>query len=227
MERPRDATDIGGAVPVRGAGFMHATFVVARCTAPMAKVSVGLRGWRFEESEVFTDDGEFKPLLEMPEDARKRLVRLTYLVEDPCDACYLVHGEAEKRRCNPATIVYGEPGDEVLLCEDHEADFLYWFREAGGSDHRGEERFRDEFHEWFAGDGRAPEGYGGLDHVATDPESLPSPPSATELDRRLNENYDNEVIDIRELAGVDDDEERLGPDDLDDLGLDLDTEYPT
>jgi len=28
----------------------------------MAKVSVGLRGWRFDEEEIFTDDEELKPL---------------------------------------------------------------------------------------------------------------------------------------------------------------------
>ena len=65
----------------------------------MAKVSIGLRGWRFEESEVFTDDDEFKPLDEIPEGPRERLARLTYLVEEPCDACYLVHGESELERC--------------------------------------------------------------------------------------------------------------------------------
>ncbi|MFC6726869.1 hypothetical protein ACFQE1_21330, partial [Halobium palmae] len=127
----------------------------------MAKVSIGLRGWRFEEGEVFTEDGEFRPVDEMPADARERLVRLVGIVTDPCDACYLVHGGAELRRCNEAAIVYGEPGDELLLCEEHEPDFLYWFREDGGREFAGEERFRDAFHEWFAAGERAPEGYGG------------------------------------------------------------------
>ena len=115
----------------------------------MAKVSVGLRGWRFDEDEVFTDDGEWAPLDEMSDDTRNRLLRLGILLDQRCDACYLEHGEAEKRRANPAAIVYGEPGDEVLLCDDHESDFLYWFRKEGGSDLTGEEEFRDEFHEWF------------------------------------------------------------------------------
>jgi len=191
----------------------------------MAKVSIGLRGWRFEESDVFTEEGEFRPLDEMPEDPRRRLIRLVYLVEEPCDACYLIHGEAEKRRCVPAAIVYGEPGEEVLLCADHEADFLYWYREAGGDRLRGEERFRDEFHEWFAAGERAPEGYGGLEHVEADPGSIPSPPDAGELNRRLNEGYDGEVIDVRELAGGEPTGERLDPDaDLE--GVDLDTDYP-
>jgi hypothetical protein len=198
----------------------------------MAKVSIGLRGWRFEESEVFTDDGDFKPLDEIPEEPRERLLRLSYIVTEPCDACYLVHGEADKRRCNEATIVYGEPLDEVLLCDRHEADFLYWYREAGGSAHRGDPELRDEFHEWFADGGRAPEGYGGVEHVDTDPEDLPDPPDAQEVQRRLEEmeSFEGARLDMRELlaeeareADEEDDEERLDPDD--DLELDM-SDYP-
>ncbi len=190
----------------------------------MAKVSIGLRGWRFDEAEVFTDAGEFRPLDELAGDTRQRLVRLTYLQGKPCDACYLVHGEADKRRCNEATIVYGEPMEEVLLCADHEADFLYWFREAGGTDAAGTETFRDEFHEWFAAGERAPEGYGGLDHVDTDPTGLPDPPDPDEINRRLNENYDGERkgIDLRTGEITTDDEDGGG---VDDLGLGR--EYPT
>ncbi|WP_049984783.1 hypothetical protein [Halobellus rufus] len=193
----------------------------------MAKVSIGLRGWRFDEEEVFTDEGEFRPLDSVPEETRKRLIRLTYLQEKPCDACYLIHGEAEKRRCNQAEIVYGEPMEEVLLCSEHEADFLYWFREAGGSEAAGTETFRDRFHEWFLDGNRAPEGYGGLDHVDTDPDTLPTPPEPAELNRRLNENYEGERkrIDLRtgEIKTVEDDEE-----DEPSLGdVDLGREYPT
>jgi hypothetical protein len=189
----------------------------------MAKVSIGLRGWRFEESEVFTEDGEFKSLDEIPEDPRERLVRLTYLVEQPCDACYLIHGEADVERCAQAAIVYGEPGDELLLCDDHEADFLYWYREEGGKTYRGEPLFRDRFHEWFADGGRAPEGYGGLDHVETDPETLPDPPDPQEIQRRLNEDFEGRRIDLREgdESGGDGD----GDIDLDDV--DLGTDYPS
>jgi hypothetical protein len=198
----------------------------------MAKVSIGLRGWRFEESEVFTEDEEFRPLDEVSEDARRRLIRLSYLVGKPCDACYLVHGEAEKRRCNEAAIVYGEPMEEVLLCDDHEADFLYWYREADGSEFRGSDEFRDEFHEWFASDGRAPEGYGGLDHVETDPGSLPSPPEPEELNRRLNERYGGKRkrIDIRNGTVTYEDSGGEGDGDGDDLSefdVDFDREYPT
>jgi hypothetical protein len=166
----------------------------------MSKVSIGLRGWRFDEREVFTEAGEFRPLAEIPEDARHRLVRLALIVDRPCDACYLVHGESEKKRCREATIVYGEPLDEVLLCDHHEADFLYWFREDGGRALVGDDGFRDAFHEWFAGGGRAPEGYAGLDHVETDPDALPDPPAPEEIQRRLEEasGFEGERIDLRE-----------------------------
>jgi hypothetical protein len=195
----------------------------------MAKVSIGLRGWRFEESDVFTDEGQLQPLDEMPADARDRLVRLTRLVDEPCDACYLVHGEEHVSRCTPAAIVYGEPGEEVLLCADHEADFLYWYREAGGTAHRGEPTFGDEFHEWFHGGGRAPEGYGGLEHVETDREELPSPPDPEEINRRLSEGFDGRTIDLREGTDESEAEDEDGDDeaelDLDDV--DLGTDYPS
>jgi len=189
----------------------------------MAKVSIGLRGWRFDEAEVFTDDGGFRPLDDLDGDVRQRLVRLTYLQGKPCDACYLIHGEADKTRCNQATIVYGEPMEEVLLCTEHEADFLYWFREDSGADAAGTETFRDEFHEWFLAGNRAPEGYGGLDHVDTDPSGLPSPPDPAEINRRLNQNYEGErkKIDLKtgEITTVDDE--------ADTEDVDIGREYPT
>ncbi|MFC7201923.1 hypothetical protein ACFQJC_00195 [Haloferax namakaokahaiae] len=194
----------------------------------MAKVSVGLRGWRFEESEIFDEDGEFRPLDEIPEDARERLLRLTVLVEEPCDACYLIHGDEELQRCKQAEIVYGEPGHEALLCADHEPDLLYWFREAGGRDLVGDDVFADAFHEWFASGERAPEGYAGLDHVETDPENLPTPPDAEELQRRLEANFEGERINILDYRKTDDDEEEGTPLSDSDLGdVDLGTDYPT
>ncbi len=56
---------------------------------------------------------------------------------------------------NSATsrIVYGEPMGEVLVCSDHEADFLYWFREEGGEPTAAKRRSA-EFHEWFQGGNR-------------------------------------------------------------------------
>jgi len=194
----------------------------------MAKVSVGLRGWRFEESEIFTDDEEFKPLEEIPEDPRQRLLRLSRLVELPCDACYLIHGEADKKQCNPAAFVYGEPMDEVVLCADHEPDFIYWYQKAGGSDLRGEPEFADSFHSWFADGNRAPEEFGGVDHVETDPEGLPEPPSPEELQERLEADYERSEIDLREYIDEDkptDEDDRIDDEELDDL--DLDTSYPT
>ncbi|WP_372910949.1 hypothetical protein [Salinigranum sp.] len=205
----------------------------------MSKVSIGLRGWRFDEREVFTEDGEFRPLMEIPEEPRHRLVRLSLIVERPCDACYLVHGDAEKERCRQATIVYGEPLDEVLLCDAHEADFLYWFREEGGQDLAGEDEFRDAFHEWFAAGGRAPEGYAGLEHVETDPDALPDPPDPQEIQRRLEEanDFEGERIDLREglsferpdtLDGDDAESDADADEDADvDADLDLGTDYPT
>jgi hypothetical protein len=211
----------------------------------MAKVSIGLRGWRFEEHEVFTQEGEFRPLTEIPEEARQRLVRLSLIVERACDACYLVHGDEEKKRCREATIVYGEPLDEVLLCDDHEADFLYWFREEGGRELTGDDEFRDAFHEWFAAGGRAPDGYAGLDHVETDPDALPEPPDPSEIQRRLEEanEFEGERIDLREgtefdrgAGGAADEEEgdERETDDEDEdetdrafADVDLGTDYPT
>jgi hypothetical protein len=184
----------------------------------MGKVSIGLRGWRFEESELFTADGEFRPMEEIPEGPRHRLVRLERLLGRPCDACYLIHGEAEKRRCREATVVYGEPLDEVLLCDRHEADFLYWYREEGGSDRRDDpEAFRNGFQEWFAGGGRAPEGYAGIEHVDTAPDDLPEPPGPEEVQERLERMEAEKGQDAAEVVT-----DRASIDDLD-----LSREYPS
>ena len=148
----------------------------------MAKVSIGLRGWRFDEDEVFDEEGNVRPLAEMDEDTAYRLIRLSAIVGEPCDACWLVHGEDDLDQCNPATIVYGEPMAEVVLCDDHEADFLYWFREDGGDAYAGSGDLPDEFHEWFLEGNRAPEGYGGLDHVEEDPTDVPEPPEPPQSD---------------------------------------------
>ncbi len=144
----------------------------------MAKVSIGLRGWRFEEETVFTSDGEIRPLDEMPPDARDRVLRLSALVGSPCDACWLIHGERNIKRCRAADVVYGEPLSEVVLCTSHESDFLYWYREEGGDAYRGSEDLEEAFYEWFADGGRAPEGYIGVEHVDTDPGDLPEPPDS-------------------------------------------------
>jgi hypothetical protein len=200
----------------------------------MGKVNIGLRGWRFEEEEVFTEEGEFRPVDEIPDDPRKRLVRLQALVGSPCDACWLIHGDENLHKCNVAEVVYGEPLSEVVLCREHEPDFLYWFGEAGGSQFKGEERLQDEFHEWFLDDGRAPEGYGGLEHVETDPDDIPEPPEPDQeaLNVELPEE-EQERIDLRgmDLDGEDDEDdeesEPLPADaDLDD-DLHLGQDYPS
>jgi len=152
----------------------------------MGKVSIGLRGWRFEEAEVFTPDGRLRPLDEMSDDDARRVSRLSALVGTPCHACWLIHGDADIAACNPAAVVYGEPMAEVVLCAAHEPDFLYWYREAGGEAHRGEETLQDAFHEWFLDGGRAPDGYAGLEHVDTDPTDLPTPPPVEEALRALD-----------------------------------------
>ncbi|WP_129116537.1 hypothetical protein [Halegenticoccus tardaugens] len=195
----------------------------------MAKVSIGLRGWRFDESEIFTDEGEFKPLAEIPDDPKRRLLRLSYLIGKPCDACYLIHGEAEIRRCNESAVVYGEPFEEILLCERHEPDFDYWFREAGGRDLVGENDFRDAFHEWFADGGRAPEGYAGIEHVDTDPDGLPNPPDPQELHDRLTEGFEGRRIELRDESGADEsdaDGEDEADDDLSFEDVDFGVRYP-
>ena len=201
----------------------------------MAKVSVGLRGWRFDEEEIISEDGELKPLDEIPEEPRERLVRLVALVEEPCDACYLEHGESEIHRCREAEIVYGEPRGEVLLCPEHEPDFVYWFREAGGSDHKGTMEFGDRFHEWVAAGNEAPEGYASVEHVDEDPDGLPDLPDQQEIQERVEAGFEGKRIDVRELAGEgsaderdeDDEDDGVSETDLQDAGVDLSTDYPS
>ena len=167
----------------------------------MAKVSIGLRGWRFEEDEVFDDQGDLRPLQNMPEDERERILRLTELISEPCDACYMEHGDEHIEQCNVGAIVYGEPMGEVLLCDDHEADFLYWFREEDGEQLAGTRELANAFHAWFDEGGRAPEGYAGLDHVEEEPDRIPDPGSGQlqSLDVEIQEMDEDE----REALDVD------------------------
>jgi hypothetical protein len=169
----------------------------------MAKVSIGLRGWRFEEEAVFDGD-DLRPIDEMPDDERERLLRLTALVGEPCDLCWLEHGDENIEQCNAAAIVYGEPMAEVLLCDAHEAAFLYWYREDGGSEFAGTEAFQDRFHEWYATGNRAPEDYGGLDHVDEAPDRLP------------------EATDDGGIEEVEDEVAEMDPEEIDALDVDLD-----
>ncbi|WP_135826061.1 hypothetical protein [Halorussus ruber] len=205
----------------------------------MGKVNIGLRGWRFDEDEVFTEDDNFRPVDQMPDDTRKRLVRLQALVGSPCDACWLIHGDENLPECNVAEVVYGEPLSEVVLCREHENDFLYWFGEAGGSQFKGEDRLQDEFHEWFLDGGRAPDHYEGIEHVETDPDDIPEPPEPDQeaLNVEIPEE-EQERINLRDMdfEGEDgestedaeeDDSEPLEPGEELDDDLDLDQDYPS
>jgi hypothetical protein len=193
----------------------------------MAKVSIGLRGWRFDEADVFTEDGEFRSLDEMDPDVRERVRRLAALVAEPCHACWLVHGDEELEACNVGSVVYGEPMSEVLLCDEHESDFTYWYREAGGSEFRGEDALREEFYEWFRAGNRAPEGYGRDDHVDTDPENVPEPMvQGASCDVYLPEVEDDEAA-PDEDDGTDGDAEDDGPTVDDPFDDDLAREYPS
>lgn len=195
----------------------------------MGKVSVGLRGWRFDEDDIFTDDEQFKPLDAIPADPRQRLLRLLRLVSKPCDACYLIYGEDEKHRCAEASAVYGEALDEVLVCDAHETDFIYWYQHAGGSDLRGEPHFADRFHEWFENGNRAPADFERVEHVETDPEALPDLPDAAEIQARVEAEYQPRTIDLREHVSTPDDDaaEETRIDEAELEGLDLETGYPT
>lgn len=180
----------------------------------MGKVSIGMLGWRFDEADVLDADGNFLPLEEMPPEDRKRIVRLGTIYNAPCNACWLIHGNEALEECNTSRYVYGEPLSEVLLCHDHEPDFVYWFRREGGSEYQGSEEFEDAFYEWFLEGGRAPDDYQGMEYVETDPENLPEPP---EID-------DDEHP---ELTG-DDVSDRVGltEDDIADSDVDFGAEYP-
>ena len=70
----------------------------------MSKVSIGLRGWRFDEEEVFNENGRIRPLSTIEPDARQRIVRLTSFMGEPCDACYLVYGDRKSTRLNSSHI---------------------------------------------------------------------------------------------------------------------------
>ncbi|PSQ43958.1 hypothetical protein BRD17_05215 [Halobacteriales archaeon SW_7_68_16] len=178
----------------------------------MGKVSIGLRGWRFDEDAIFTADGEFRPFDEVTREDRRRLVRLSVLVGSPCDACWLEHGDENLTDCEEATVIYGEPLAEVLLCDDHEADFVYWFHEVGGREYAGEPELEDRFHEWIADGGRAPGGDAGIDHVDTDPEELPQPPAPDPDDYAdLIDDDPEERIDIRDRIDLDDLDSRESP----------------
>jgi len=174
----------------------------------MAKINVGLRGWRFDEEEVLGEDGRVRPIGTMPPETRHRIVRLAQRVGDPCDGCWLIHGPDEPERCRQGAAIYGEPGAEVLVCAEHERDFLFWFREEGGADLAGDVDLAEAFHAWFLDGGRAPEDYSGVEHVDEDPDEVPEPPDIQEgmpgLEEELQdlEKSDIEALDV-DLSDLD------------------------
>jgi hypothetical protein len=198
----------------------------------MGKVSIGLRGWRFDEAEVFDDEGNFRSISDLSADARDRLLRLTAVHDEPCDACYLIHGDADIQSANVAQVVYGEPYAEVLLCPEHEPDFYYWYFEAGGEELRGTERFQDAFHEWFAAGNRAPEDYAGVEHVETGPADVPTPdPPALEAEQVTLPEEERHRYNLRQVrieTGAEATRTgHLDADGDDDGDLDLDVDYPS
>jgi len=167
----------------------------------MGKVNIGLRGWRFDE-DVLNSEGGIRPLKTMEPDVRQRLLVLADRVVDPCDACWLEYGQEKVDSCNVAEVIYGEPGGEVVVCSAHEPDFLYWFREDGGSEYAGEVTLQDAFHQWFVDGNRAPEGYGGLEHVDEDPTALPDAPDRGTAVPGLKEEIENMDEDDRDAIDV-------------------------
>lgn len=123
------------------------------------KVSIGLRGWRFDPDAVFDEDGDLKPVEEIPEDDRLRVVRLTEIVGNACHVCMLRNPEEGWSAWRKAEAVYGEPTHEVLVCDEHEPVFLYWFWEMGGESYRGMDELQTRFHGWVEDGGEAPEDY--------------------------------------------------------------------
>ena len=176
----------------------------------MGKVNIGLRGWRFEEDEVFGDDGRVRPIGTMDDETKTKVLRLAERIGDPCDACWLKWGREDVSRCRPGEAIYGEPGGEVLVCRTHEPDFIYWFREEGGSDLAGDVAFGEAFHDWFVDGGRAPDDYEGIEHVDEDPDAIPQAPDPNEALPGLEEEI--QAIDDEDLSDLDID--------VDDLDLD-------
>ncbi|MFB6072798.1 MAG: hypothetical protein ABEJ88_07505 [Halobacterium sp.] len=182
----------------------------------MSKVSIGFRGWRFDEDAVFDENGNYRDVEEMDEDVRDRFLRIPQLVDQPCDVCYLEVGDPDADEVADPTAVYGEPHGEVLVCDEHEREFYYWFLEDGGDQYRGEEELQDAFHEWVAAGNRAPDWYDGPDHVDTDPEAVPEP-AADDFEAVDVELPEAEQASVNLREGI----EKPADD------LDLDAEYPT
>ena len=170
----------------------------------MSKVNIGLRGWRFDEDAVFDDEGKIRPIGTMDPDARDRILRLVERIDDPCDACWLEAGPDNVEACDPAEVIYGEPRGEVVLCGDHERDFVYWFRNEVDDDLVGHPELGDAFHEWFADGGRAPDSFPPLEHVDEAPDEVPEAKDPFE-----------------EMPGLEEELQSLDEEELDALDVDL------
>lgn len=123
------------------------------------KVSIGLRGWTFDPDDVFDDDGELKDLEEMPDEDKLRISRLTEIIGNACHVCMLRNPEEGWDVWEKATVVYGEVTSEVLTCDEHESEFLYWYFEEGGKAYKGDDKLPDKFHKWVREGGEAPPDY--------------------------------------------------------------------
>lgn len=113
------------------------------------KICIGLRGWKFNPDDVLTEKGELKALEEMSEHDRLRIVRLSEIIGNACHVCMLKNPEEGWDKWKKATVVYGEPTSEVLLCDEHESVFEIWFFEKGGKTYKGKEEMAEKFHEWL------------------------------------------------------------------------------
>lgn len=123
------------------------------------KVCIGLRGWKFDPDNIFDAEGDMKPIDEIPEDDRLRVVRLREIIGNACHVCMLRNPEEGWDAWRKADAVYGEPTHEVLVCDEHEKEFLYWFWDEGGEEYKGENELQTRFHDWVEEGGEAPAGY--------------------------------------------------------------------
>ncbi|MFB6283315.1 MAG: hypothetical protein ABEK59_05185 [Halobacteria archaeon] len=113
------------------------------------KISIGLRGWRFNPDDVFDADGNLKSPEEIPEDQRERIARLPDIIGNACHVCMLLNPDEGWDEWTKATVVYGEPRHEVLTCDDHEPVFETWFFDEGGEALKGSDNLADTFHAWI------------------------------------------------------------------------------
>lgn len=120
------------------------------------KICIGLRGWKFDIQEVLDKNGELKALEEMSEEDKVRIIRLSEIIGNACHVCMLKNPEEGWDVWEKATVVYGEPTSEVLLCDKHESIFEHWFFNEGGKAYKGKEELQEKFHNWIKNSGFSP-----------------------------------------------------------------------